>query len=135
MPEQPRLRLKVENTGDITVVHFTDKKLLDKPNIQMIGEELFRLVDILGRHKILLNFQDVEYLSSGALGKLITLNNKVKAAGGWLVLWNMDPMIFEVLRIAKLDRIFEIHTPKGENADAALARLLETLRARPPINP
>ena len=42
----------------------------------MIGEQLFSLVDELGRRKILLNFGNVEFLSSAALGKLITLNKQ-----------------------------------------------------------
>ena len=75
MSSQPRRRrLEVEDIGDVTVVNFTDKKILDEQNIQVIGEQLFSLVDELGRRKILLNFGNVEFLSSAALGKLITLN-------------------------------------------------------------
>src|SRR5437660_9732934 len=92
MSAQPprRRRLEVEDIGDVTVVNFTDKKILDEQNIQIIGEQLFSLVDELGRRKILLNFGNVEYLSSAALGKFITLNKKVNAAGGRLILCNID---------------------------------------------
>src|SRR6266853_1975158 len=87
MSAQPkRRRLEVEDIGEVTVVNFTDKKILDEQNIQVIGEQLFSLVDELGRRKILLNFSNVEYLSSAALGKFITLNKKVQASGGKLVL-------------------------------------------------
>src|SRR5437868_4127970 len=87
MTSQPRRRrLEVEDIGDITVVNFVDKKILDEQNIQVIGEQLFSLVDELGRRKILLNFKNVEFLSSAALGKLITLNRKLQSTGGKLVL-------------------------------------------------
>jgi anti-sigma B factor antagonist len=87
MSSQPRRRrLEVEDIGEVAVVNFTDKKILDEQNIQIIGEQLFSLVDDLGRRKILLNFSNVEYLSSAALGKFITLNKKVNAAGGRLIL-------------------------------------------------
>ena len=80
MSQQPRRRrLEVEDIGDIAVVNFVDKKILDEQNIQMIGDDLFRLVDELGRRKILLNFGNVEFLSSAALGKLITLHRKLQA--------------------------------------------------------
>ena len=72
MAQPRRRRLEVEDIGDITVVNFVDKKILDEQNIQVIGEQLFSLVDELGRNKILLNFKNVEFLSSAALGKLIT---------------------------------------------------------------
>ena len=42
-----RRRLEVEDIGDIAVVNFVDKKILDEQNIQMIGDDLFRLVDEL----------------------------------------------------------------------------------------
>src|SRR5712691_5096712 len=74
MASQPprRRRLEVEDIGDVAVVNFVDKKILDEQNIQMIGDDLFRLVDELGRRKVLLNFGNVEFMSSAALGKLIT---------------------------------------------------------------
>src|SRR5712692_2973030 len=109
MASQPRRRrLEVEDCGDITVVNFIDRKILDEQNIQKIGEDLFSLVDELGRKKILLNFGNVEYLSSAALGKLITLNKKLQAAGGRLILCNIDPQIHEVFEITKLDKFFNI---------------------------
>ena len=110
MSSQPprRRRLEVEDIGDVTVVSFTDRKILDEQNIQKIGEDLFSLVDELGRRKILLNFSNVEYLSSAALGKFITLNKKVNAASGKLVLCCIDPQIYEVFEITKLDKFFNI---------------------------
>ena len=45
MSAQPRRRrLEVEDIGDVTVVNFTDRKILDEQNIQIIGEQLFSLV-------------------------------------------------------------------------------------------
>jgi anti-sigma B factor antagonist len=109
MSSQPRRRrLEVEDIGDVTVVNFVDRKILDEQNIQIIGEQLFSLVDEAGRRKLLLNFGNVEYLSSAALGKLITLNKKVQASGGRLILCNIDPQIHEVFEITKLDKFFNI---------------------------
>jgi anti-sigma B factor antagonist len=107
-PQPRRRRLEVEDIGDVTVVNFVDKKILDEQNIQVIGEQLFQLVDELGRRKILLNFKNVEFLSSAALGKLITLNRKLQSAGGKLVLCEIDPQIYEVFEITKLNKLFTI---------------------------
>lgn len=109
-----RRRLEVEDIGDVTVVNFVDKRILDEQNIQVIGEQLFSLVDSEGRKKILLNFGNVEFLSSAALGKLITLHKKLQTAGGRLVLCNIHQDIFEVFEITKLDKFFTIH--KDEQA-------------------
>ena len=109
MSSQPRRsRLEVEHIGDVAVVNFKDKKILDEQAIQTIGEQLFNLVDTDGCKKLLLNFQNVEYLSSAALGKLITLNKKIQAVGGRLVLCEISPQIYEVFEITKLDKFFTI---------------------------
>lgn len=109
MSSQPRRRrLEVEQIGDVTVVNFIDRKILDEQNIQVIGEQLFSLVDEEGCRKLLLNFGNVEFLSSAALGKLITLNKKLQAAKGRLILCNIDPQIHEVFEITKLDKFFNI---------------------------
>jgi anti-sigma B factor antagonist len=115
MSSQPRRRrLEAEEIGDVTVVSFMDRKILDEQNIQVIGEQLFSLVDESGRKKLLLNFGNVEYMSSAALGKLITLNKKIQAVGGKLVLCNIDPQIREVFEITRLDKLFIIRGDEQE---------------------
>ena len=107
-------RLDIEEVNGVTVAKFTDKKLLDESNIQMIGNQLFGLVDDDGRRKIVLDFSNVEYLSSAALGKLITMNNKVKDSGGTLRLCSIRPDIYEVFAITKLNKVFDIRSTQDE---------------------
>ena len=101
-------RLDIEEIGDVTIARFIDKKILDETNIQIIGNQLFGLVDEDGRQKIILDFTNVEYLSSAALGKLITMDKKVKAAKGSLRLCSIRPEIYEVFAITKLNKLFKI---------------------------
>lgn len=111
MTSQPRRRrLEVEDIGDVCVVNFVDRKIIDEQNIQAIGEELNSLVDDFGRRKVLLNFANVSYLSSAALAKLITLNKKLLQVGGKLILCNIDPQIYEVFEITRLNKVFNIQS-------------------------
>ena len=100
--------LEVEDIGDVSLVRFTSKRLLDPTEIQLVGMELFRLVDELGRRHVILDLGNVEYVSSAALGKFITLNKKVQGKGGKLVMCNINDDIFEVFEITRLDRLFNI---------------------------
>src|SRR5437763_1343031 len=109
MSSQPRRRrLEVEHIGDVTVVNFVDRMILDEQNIQIIGEQLLSLVDQVVLMKLLLNYGNGEYQSSAALCKLITLNKKLQAVGGRLILCNIDPQIHEVFEITKLDKFYNI---------------------------
>ena len=103
-----RQRIVVEDIGDISVVQFVDKKILDEQNIQMIGDDLFRLVDELGRRKVLLNFSNVEFMSSAALGKLVRLNQRVKEVNGKLILCGIAKDIMTVFEITNLDSMLKI---------------------------
>ncbi|MEI7781562.1 MAG: STAS domain-containing protein [Planctomycetota bacterium] len=111
-------RIDVSKVGEVTVVKFVDKKILDEASIQELGVELFSLVEHDNRKSVLLNFSNVEFLSSAALGKLITLDRKVKAAKGRLKMSNIRPEIFEVFQITKLNKVFDIRKDEVEAISA-----------------
>lgn len=115
--EQPSSHLKIRQNGGVSVVEFADRKILEELSIQEIGEELQRLVDATPGARLLLNFKNVDHLSSAALGMLITLNKKVKEKSGVLKLSDINRQIFEVFRITKLNKVFDIF----DTADEALA--------------
>lgn len=114
----PHRHLHVAEVGDVTVVRFVDRKILDEANIQELGQELANLVERDNRQKILLNFSSVEFLSSSALGELIKLDKKAKAHQGALKLSNIRPEIYEVFAITRLNHLFDI---QEDEADALAA--------------
>jgi anti-anti-sigma factor len=101
-------RLHVSEDSEARVVRFPDQAILDDATIQEIGEELSQVVEAEGRSKIVLDFSSVCYLSSAALGKLISLNKHMRARGRTLKLARVPPDIYEVFVVTKLDRLFEI---------------------------
>ena len=55
-------RLEVKQVGDVTVVRFHDHKIVEDINIQELGSELFQLIEVENRSKLLLNFSAVDFL-------------------------------------------------------------------------
>lgn len=113
-----RQRLAVEEIGDETLIHFADPRILDKPNIEAIFDEVFHLVNYLGRRKLRLDFANVEYLSSAALGKLVSLHKKLLAEDGALILSNVPDGIYRVFEIAGLETMFDIQRAAAEKRPA-----------------
>jgi anti-sigma B factor antagonist len=111
-------RLETSEVGDVTVVRFVDRKILDVTNIHELGRELFQLVEEQNRKKLLLNFSTVEFLSSETLGELIKLEKKVKQHTGKLVLTNIKPEIYEVFAITRLNKLFDIRDDEPEGLAA-----------------
>ena len=111
-------RIEVMNlagvTGDVALVRFLDRKIIDAANIQELGDELFALVEKEQKKNLVLNFATVEFLSSAALNKLIILDKKVKTAGGKMRLCNLRKEIYEVFAITRLNQVFEIKANETE---------------------
>ena len=107
-------RLDVSEVGDVSVVRFMDRKLVESGNIQEVAQELFGLVEKEQRKNLLLDFSTLDFLSSEALGKLISLDRLVKRQQGKLKLSNIRPEIYEVFTITKLNRVFDIRDNEAE---------------------
>lgn len=110
-------RLRIKQTDGVTRVEFIDRNILDEANIQSIGDELGAMIDAAASPKLLISFANVDHLSSAALGALITVNNRVRAKSGQLRLADIDPQIYEVFVITRLNQLFEIH----DTSDQALS--------------
>jgi anti-sigma B factor antagonist len=116
--EQPSSHLRIKRAEDVSVVEFADRKILEELSIQEIGEELHQVVESKPGIKLLLNFKNVDHLSSAALGMLITLNKRVREQSGDLKLSDINRQIFEVFKITRLNRVFDIH----DTAEQALSQ-------------
>jgi len=86
--------------------------------INEIGKKLSEIVESESDPKLVLDFQHVEHLSSAALGTLITLNKQVGEAQGKLALSGIQPQIFEVFKITRLNKLFNIYPTTDDALDA-----------------
>ena len=109
-------RLRVKEVDTVTTVEFIDRNILDEANIQAIGEEIGQIIESKPQPQLLINFANVDHLSSAALGTLITINTKIRNKDGKLCLTNIDPQIYEVFVITRLNQLFNIQ----ESMDEAL---------------
>lgn len=95
--------------GPIRIVEFVHSKILDEANIADIGTRVGELIDAQSRPRMLLDFRNVDHLSSAALGMLINANNRVREKNGELRLCDIKRQILEVFTITKLDKLFKIY--------------------------
>ena len=105
---EERSHLTITDRGGVSVVEFADRKILDELPITEIGEQLTKLVAGMDHVKVLLSFRNVEHLSSAALGMLITLIKRVGERNGTLKLSDISPQIYEVFKITRLNKLFDI---------------------------
>jgi anti-sigma B factor antagonist len=117
MSSASRRRLRVETIDGVSVVSFVDSKIVADEAIEEVGEQLYRLVDRLEHKQILLNFGNVQYLSSSALGRLTEFRKKVRSVKGKVKLCCIHPELREAFRITGLEKIFEIYDEEQQALD------------------
>jgi len=110
---------KVEQSGNIRVITFSTAEVRDVENV--IARELEACTDGLRGSHLMLDFTNVERLSSVELGTLLTLHNRIKASGGRLSLFNLRPRVYEVVTTAHEQARLEIcregtTTPAGSGS-------------------
>ena len=73
-----------------------------------------------GRLQILIDMQDVPYVDSSELGRLIRAHLSVRKAGGRVRLCNVPDRVLSLLKITHLDTVLDLYSSE-EEALAAFA--------------
>ena len=106
--EPMKTRISVEYTDGGTVIAFNDEKILEEKGIQALQDSIMSVVEQSAQIKLILDFRNVKFLSSAVLGLLIRISKKVYEYDGQLRLCNIDPKIYEIFKITRLTKIFDI---------------------------
>lgn len=79
-----------------------------------------RLVSLGTAQRVILNFSAVRLASSQMIGRLIALQQKLKAANGTLVLCGLHPVIRETLGVMKIENWFDYDDQAEDGESKAL---------------
>ncbi|HHH76202.1 MAG TPA: anti-sigma factor antagonist [Phycisphaerae bacterium] len=112
----PQLNTVVEN--DIMVTELISQKILDEVIIAEIGDQLNSMATGSQSPRMVLDFSAVSHMSSSALGMLITLHKRLRERDGELRLCCVQPSIYEVFVITRLNEIFQICKSRQEAIDS-----------------
>jgi anti-sigma B factor antagonist len=102
-------RISVEYAEKATIISFTDEKILEESDIKALQDSIMSVVEQTERIKLILDFGNVQFLSSAVLGLLIRLSKRIYENDGKLRLCNINPKIHEVFKITRLTKIFDIY--------------------------
>ena len=102
-------KISVEYAGQATIVTFTEEKILEDKDIQSLEKSLMGVIEQSKDLNLVLDFSNVKFLSSAVLGLLIKLSKRIYERDGWLRLCSISPKIYEIFRITRLTKIFDIY--------------------------
>ena len=127
-----RARLRIGESRGITVVKFVDNALVQDTDIHEVEQELIDLVDS-GRRRIVMNFGNVENMSSQVASILTHVHQLCLDRGGLLRICRLGPKVASVFGMLGLKDVLEIYHderpaleadwPRGTGAEPALRDL------------
>jgi anti-sigma B factor antagonist len=101
-------RINIEYIDNATIVRFTDEKILEEMDIKALQDSIVSIVEQTERINLILDFGNVRFLSSAVLGLLIRLGKRIYEQDGQLKLCNINTKIFEIFKITRLTKTFDI---------------------------
>ena len=110
--------IEISRNNDVSVVRLIDEKVIDAERIQTLGHELLSLAKGDENNKLLINMDNVKFLSSSAINKLIVLEKRISSSGGRMKLSNLSPEVEEVFNITQLNSVFDIRNNETDAIQA-----------------
>jgi anti-sigma B factor antagonist len=99
----------------VMVVEFRQPSLMDQIVLDLSAKRLYKMIDEEDRRLVILDFEKVQFLSSQAIGILLSMKKKLDALGGSkFVLCGIGPRLAELLKITRLDKVLTIKKSQKE---------------------
>ncbi len=104
----------VDQFGDVRTVRIAGN--LDTQTAPVAQEQLIQLIDN-GATKILIDFEDLNYISSTGLRMLLVALNRLEGTSGQLRICNPNTMVREVFETSGFLEIFSVYKSQAEALD------------------
>ena len=110
---------QVADGAGADVIEFVHDANLDANTTENVRTGLFDLVENDQRPGFVIDLTNVAFMSSQALGMLVTLRLKAARTGKQLVLCGVHEPLTEIITLTQLDKLYEIWATRAD----ALQRL------------
>jgi anti-anti-sigma factor len=98
----------IQASSDIVIISISGKFTIEE--VTCFEDEFFR--QLPGKKTIALDISGLKYIDSAGIGAFIKGMNNAKNQNKEFVLYEIDPLILNVFKLAYLDRFFTIRTKK-----------------------
>jgi anti-anti-sigma factor len=112
-PSMLKPTVQVHNENGILVAEFWDCLRLDPGAVQELRKKYEAHLRSGGRPELVVDLLGVGFAGSASLGHFVALHRVARSKNGRLVFCNVDPTVFEVFRVSKLDPLFRFVTDRA----------------------
>jgi len=104
-----------QQIGEYTVIEFLTASLMDPIVLENTAQALYKIIDEEDKRKIIMDFENVQYLSSQAIGIVLAMHKKLNSLkNSRLILCSVGPKLMELIKLTRLDRLLTIKATQKE---------------------
>jgi anti-anti-sigma factor len=100
--------LRVQTIQSAHVVELSLPELLDPLEFDRLNEQMLAALDGKAAEKWIVDLTTVHYMGSAMLGMMVNIRQRVKSAGGKLVLCGLSSRLLNIFRACSMERLFTI---------------------------
>lgn len=105
------LKIDIEKVGKGVILRIEGR--LDAPSTPSLEKEIQKLLQEDETH-LLLDFTQVDYLSSAGMRLLLALTKKLKAKHGVVCLYSLSDEVREIIKLAGFEKILHLSETEKE---------------------
>lgn len=104
-------KTSVKDQGDISVVYLSG--YLDAHTASVLENNFSELID-KDKYKIVVNFKDLQYISSAGLGVFMAFIEKIRENSGDIKLTSMSDKVYNIFDLLGFPLLYEIYKSEDE---------------------
>lgn len=116
-------RLHTEARDGKNYFRFTARTALDESSSDFFQDVLNRKVDELKPQDLWIDFGNVNFIASVALGTLLALRKKILSRGATLTIFNLQPPVYDIFKVTHLLKLFNVPDNEAQTELRTLAYL------------
>jgi len=101
------MKYELSEHGDVSVLKLLERRLIYEC-LDPIQDEFISLVES-GKRKIVMDFTEVDYIDSFAVGFVMDMYRRTSSHNGELKLTGLKPRVRKILTITRVDKVIGIH--------------------------
>ena len=115
----PQDFFRLESSDRAQVIELTLPQSLDSAEFDQLNESILGVVSSRKNERWVIDLSHVSYMGSAMLGLMVNVRQRVKQAGGRLVLCALSPRLLQIFQTCSLERLFTIARNRDEALRAA----------------
>ncbi|MFT4553836.1 MAG: anti-anti-sigma factor [Chlamydiales bacterium] len=106
------VELSTEKKNDVLILRVGGR--LDAISSPQLEKQVMESINEGNHNKVLMNFEQVDYLSSAGMRLLLSTTKKMKSKEGKFVICTISDSVMEVIKMAGFDHILNIKSSEDE---------------------